>query len=225
MRGLLLRLFTHRFLAVARWDLHFIALRIRNRLTGQDGKIARALAGHERPVYLNLGSGPRGLDDGRWVNVDGYPDRNVHFLLDLGRPMPFPDGAFDGVFCEHVLEHFSLEDGETVCRQICRAMTPGARFRIVVPDAELLIRRYIDSPEELVARREGETAIEAVNSYFRQRYEHQFLYDWEAMRRMLLRAGFADVVRARCGEGANPALVLDDGKYEWESLYVEAIKG
>jgi hypothetical protein len=42
---------------------------------------------------------------------------------------------------------------------------------------------------------------------------------------MLLRAGFAAVCRSAFGQTSQcPALVLDDQKYEWESLYVDAAK-
>ena len=65
--------------------------------------------------------------------------------------------------------------------------------------------------------------MEVVNSYFRQRYEHQFLYDWVTLERMLRRTGFSVVSRSRYGQGER-GLLLDDAKYEWESLYVEAIR-
>ena len=66
--------------------------------------------------------------------------------------------------------------------------------------------------------------MEAVNSYFRQRYEHQFLYDWETMAKMLKRAGFGEVQRSAYGASAHP-LAIDGASYEWESLYVEASCG
>lgn len=227
MRNLLLSLFSHRFLAVARWDIYFLRLRLRNALTLQQRRIRRFLAQRPSSLFLNLGSGPRGLNDEHWVNVDGFPDRNVHFLLDFGRPLPLPDDTFDGVFCEHVVEHFSLEDGEKLAREVHRVLRSGGCFRVIVPDAELAMRRYFERPEELVARRgEGhETPVEIVNLYFRQRYEHQFLYDWPTMEKMLLRAGFDVVTRADFGEGMHcPPTILDDEKYKWESLYVEALK-
>jgi hypothetical protein len=103
----------------------------------------------------------------------------------------------------------------------------GGCFRVVVPDAELLLRRYFASPDEIVARRSAgrATPMEIVNMYFRQRYEHQFLYDWLTMEKMLLRTGFETVNRSSFGQGRYCAqVILDDQKYEWESLYVEAIK-
>jgi predicted SAM-dependent methyltransferase len=228
MRNLLLFFFNHRFLALARWELHFLRVRFQNAMTFQGRRIRHSLAAGQKPLFLNLGSGPRGADDAHWVNVDGFRDRNVHFLLDFTRPLPFPDGSFDGLFCEHVLEHFSLKDGERLASEAFRVLRAGAGFRIIVPDAELVLRRYFDAPDEMVARRGrrgDETAMEAVNSYFRQRYEHQFLYDWTTMKAMLGRAGFEKVMRVAFGKTVGcGGLVLDDAKYEWESLYVEALK-
>jgi hypothetical protein len=45
------------------------------------------------------------------------------------------------------------------------------------------------------------------------------------MERLLKRAGFISIVRASGGVGVScKEIVLDDRKYEWESLYVEAVK-
>lgn len=229
MRSILLFLFSHRLLAIARWDLHLLAVRARNALTDQPCRIRAFLATRQRPTFLNLGSGPRGSEDPRWVNVDAFHDRNVHFLIDFNRRLPFPSSTFDGVFSEHVLEHFSLEDGELLAREVHRVLRPGGCFRIVLPDAALLMRCYFDAPSELVAQRNappGTTPIEAVNLYFRQRYEHQFLYDWETLDSMLARAGFVTRVRVAVGEARfSQDIVLDDEKYAWESLYAEAVKG
>ena len=227
MRRLGLSLFSHRTLAVARWDLHFIRIRFTNVLRNSQRKAQRFIASRSKPVYVNLGSGPRGIDDPHWINVDGFDARNVHFVLDFNRPLPFADASLDGVFCEHVLEHFSLADGERLMREVRRCLRPGAAGRLIVPDASRVIQMYFSNPEELVERRLGRqgTAMEAVNSLFRQHYEHQFLYDWTTLNLMLERAGFRKISRSTFGTGdLCPALVLDDPKYEWESLYVEVQK-
>jgi hypothetical protein len=82
-------------------------------------------------------------------------------------------------------------------------LRPRGVFRVVVPDAEYVIRMYLEKPRDLIAYRgsgnAGETAMETVNSFFRQRYDHQFLYDWPTMEKMLLNAGIDKVSRARFG--------------------------
>jgi predicted SAM-dependent methyltransferase len=209
-----------------RWELHFLSLRLKNALTFQRRRINRFLASRQRPLYLNFGSGPRGLDSPHWLNVDGFLDRNVHFLLDLSRPLPMPQASFDGVFCEHVLEHFTQEEGEKIVKDIQRILRPGGRLRVIVPDAEQILRWYFDASDTLAERRGGETPMESVNSYFRQRYEHQFMYDWPTLCAMLERAGFKRPLSRtnfRSGPCADLAS-LDDPKYEAESLYAEAVK-
>jgi len=227
VRAVLLLLFSHRFLAAARWDFYFVKLRLANTISRQPRRIRKFVANRRKPMYLNLGCGPRGIQDSHWVNVDGFRDENVQFLLDISRPLPFQDNLFDGVFCEHVLEHFPMADGLAIAREVFRILRPEGCFRIVVPDGELVIRRYFDAPSELIARRgtNTETAMEIVNVYFRQRYEHQFMYDWTTIEKMLSIAGFPSVARVSYGKSDySSCIALDDEKYEWESLYVEASK-
>ena len=229
---ILLKLFSHRFLALARWDFYFIKLRLVNRLTKQSQSIRKFLETRSTPCYLNLGSGPRGKASQSWVNIDGYPDKNVHFLVDVSRPLPFDSETFDGVFSEHVLEHFSYEGGISILKEVFRLLKPDGILRIIVPDAERLVRSYFESPEDLVTYRYGKdgleggvTPMETLNCFFRQRYEHQFLYDWKTLEKGLHQAGFTEVVRTSYGNFRScEGIVLDDGKYSWESLYVEARK-
>jgi predicted SAM-dependent methyltransferase len=226
MRSALLFLFSHRFLAIARWDLHFLKVRFVNLLRNQKRRAAAFAVGRAHPALLNLGAGPRGRNDGHWVNVDGFANRKVHFVIDFRRPLPFPSGCFDGAFSEHVLEHFTSEDGLVLLQEILRVLRPGGVFRVIVPDAEFVVRSYADDPESLVDYRgEGSgTAMEMVNSFFRQRYEHQFMYDWQTLEHLLYAAGFSQVRRMAFGESAMGELGIDDPKYARESLYVEARK-
>jgi predicted SAM-dependent methyltransferase len=143
------------------------------------------------------------------------------------RPLPFAQASFAGVFCEHVVEHFSYGEGVKLAAEVCRILRPGGCFRVVVPDAKLILRRYVDAPDELTVRRweGGDTAMQVVNAYFGQRHEHQFLYDWPTMHKMPHSAGFVQVVRASFGGSTfSKPLLLDDEKYQWESLCVEARK-
>ncbi len=97
-----------------------------------------------------------------------------------------------------------------------------------MPDAAQIMRAYFDDPQFLVDRRSPESglAIETVNIYFRQRYEHHCLYDWALTEYAFKKAGFADVQRAdfRVSKLVPPVMLIDDVKYTWESLYIDAQK-
>ena len=80
--------------------------------------------------------------------------------------------------------------------------------------------RYFEVAEEV-----RPTMMESVNFLFRFNDAHQFLYDYETFERLLLAAGFAEVVRCKYRESTCPELVLDF-KYpsrEVMSMYVEAV--
>jgi predicted SAM-dependent methyltransferase len=224
LRRVLLFVFSHRTLALIRWDLHLLHVRVRNALSRSKERLLVRTFRAARPRYLNLGSGPRGLAASNWINVDAFPDKNVHHLMDFGRRFPFADASFDGIFSEHVLEHFTREDGARVFRECRRILAPGGLLRVIVPDAGRIFQAYVDDPQSLILHRECSTGlpIEAVNLYAYQRYEHQCLYDWQLMQRTLTEAGFGDITRSSYKDSANPALAIDDAKYAWESLYVEA---
>lgn len=55
-----------------------------------------------------------------------------HVIVDT---LPFPDNAFDVVFCTDVLEH--LEQREAAVRELVRICAPGGRVVIVVPDGDV----------------------------------------------------------------------------------------
>lgn len=188
-------------------------------------RIRRYVKTMPKPAYLNVGAGPRGKCDNHWLNVDGFRDRNVRYLLDFTRPLPLADKSISGAFCEHVLEHLSIPDAHLLLSELARVLEPGGVLRVIVPDAAWVVKMYSEQPDRLAQLRRTRfgTTMEAVNDYFRQRYEHQFLHDYRTMEEFLLAAGFREVRRASYAEGAwSKDIVLDDKKYQEESLYVEA---
>ncbi len=227
LRSLILSVLSHRTAATLRWDLHFLKIRIRSKVQRTRSRIEEHISRSPAPLYLNLGSGPRGIASPNWINIDGFPDTNVQYLVDISRPLPVPDGSFSGIFSEHVQEHFSLEDGIALIRECHRVLAPGGYLRLIMPDGRKVMRAYFDDPECLMDHRPAPSghAMETVNDYFRQRYEHQCLYDFSLARYALEKSGFANVVQASFGEGQCPKeMILDDSKYAWESLYIEAVK-
>jgi predicted SAM-dependent methyltransferase len=60
-----------------------------------------------------------------------------------GLPGVAPNSA-DAIYCSHVLEHLSLEDCRTALRNTFQILKPGGKFRLVVPDLEILSEGYLE---------------------------------------------------------------------------------
>jgi predicted SAM-dependent methyltransferase len=227
LREILLLFFDHQTLALMRWDLYLMWIRFKSRLLLCRTRLRKKLKRAPSPLFLNLGSGPRGRLDPHWINIDAVRYPGVDFLADFNRTLPLGNGTVDGIFCEHVLEHFTLEQGQRLLADCFRILRPGGTLRLVVPDGRILVEWYLHSPDEIIARRIGiyATPMESLNSYFRQRYEHKMMYDKKLLELVLRDVKYERVAHAAFGIGMVPELfTLDDDKYKDESLYMEATK-
>lgn len=120
----------------------------------REPKIRSYLASH--PVRrLQIGTGPMHLDG--WLNVDVVPVDARTVYMDATRPFPLPDGVFDGVFSEHMIEHVSLDQARSVVREAFRVMRPGGRIRIATPHLGRLLdlqdRRRVIRPRRRTCSR------------------------------------------------------------------------
>ncbi|NVN92176.1 MAG: methyltransferase domain-containing protein [Desulfuromonadales bacterium] len=126
-------------------------------------------------VMLNLGCGVRTHAD--WINIDwslklrlsnipvlrGFVDCPSGIMIhDLRKGIPFGDTAADVVYASHVLEHLHKNHAGSFLREIHRVLKPGGTVRIVVPDLEAAVRKYLDA---LMAVRDGNTDQESIDRY------------------------------------------------------------
>lgn len=70
-----------------------------------------------------------------------FPD-NVRYG-DILKGLPVADGACDGLYCSHTLEHLALDDFRLALRNSYKVLKPGGIFRCIVPDLEFAAREYI----------------------------------------------------------------------------------
>jgi len=66
---------------------------------------------------------------------------------DLVRGIPLPADSVDVVYHSHMLEHIDRDRVAAFQAEVLRVLKPGGVQRIVVPDLELLARRYLASLE------------------------------------------------------------------------------
>lgn len=111
------------------------------------GETMRSIA--DNP-YLNIGGG--NFIHECWMNLD-YPfpaqERKRDFsLIDIPhnlmecKPIPVPDGCFEGVYTEHCIEHLPVRQVEYLFGEVHRILKAGGVFRVSCPDAEKVWASY-----------------------------------------------------------------------------------
>jgi glycosyltransferase involved in cell wall biosynthesis/SAM-dependent methyltransferase len=101
---------------------------------------------------LNLGCGETCHPD--WLNVDFHCRAGIAGY-DLRLGVPFADDVFDVVYHSHLLEHFSLAEGERFLKECFRVLRPGGLLRLAVPDLENIAEAYLAGLKEVRAGIEG----------------------------------------------------------------------
>lgn len=182
-----------------------IALRNRHRAS----RIATYLSG---PGFKGLQVGCGRYPLSGWLNSDYLfarpffrgltpAERVMDFHIDITRPLPCPDGAFDAIFAEEVIEHVDRPAGVFFVSEAARILKPGGVLRITTPDARGVCAVFAGAvPDVSVADWEpfwtnpywGDDIW--LNGNFRY-YGHQHLWTFEALEAELRQAGFARVVR------------------------------
>lgn len=141
-------------------------------------------------------------------NAQRFPP-NVRYG-DIVKGLPLPHGSCKGVYCSHVLEHLAFADLEIALRNTYSLLQPCGIFRLVLPDLELLAKRYFVSSDEMASVRFMEDTCLGRKS--RSRTLVGFLSDWlggsahlwmwdeRSMARKLRECGFKSIRRATLGD-------------------------
>jgi predicted SAM-dependent methyltransferase len=131
--------------------------------------------------------------------------------------VPFSDGTVDFIYSSHALEHLFREDAERLLRDAYRALKPGGRLRVAVPDLEYAASLYQHG--------EKERALAFFFTPHRAGYlnHHHFMYDYELLGGHLAAVGFVEIERGGFQEGSFPDVKTLDNRPE-ETLFVEARK-
>ena len=93
---------------------------------------------------LQLGAG--GNDPIGWLNTDIEPTSNEVYL-DATKRYPFPDGSFQYVFSEHVIEYVPWEAGVAMLKECYRVLAPGGKLRVVTPNLAKFVQLLAGNPD------------------------------------------------------------------------------
>lgn len=110
-----------------------------------NGRISRSLSGGivitPKSPRVNLGCGE--TIHSAWENFDLVPANDSIRRIDLLKKLPFPNASYEFCYSSHVLEHMPRSKAPMFLREIQRILRPGGVVRIVVPDLEGIVRRYL----------------------------------------------------------------------------------
>lgn len=165
-----------------------------------------------------------------WINADFYQGLRFwkkypskpDWLLDLRCPLNCADDIWDGIFCEHTLEHLYPLQVLNLLKEFNRTLKPKAWIRITVPD----LRKYVDYyngklPHENFLR--WNTGCEAIRS-LTQNWIHLSVWDSCLLTQFLEKADFTDIKEVAYMEGTDDRLLKELPQRRWETVYIEAQK-
>ena len=179
-----------------------------------NARLLGAHLGQDGEKRLQLGTGMNLLPG--WLNSDFRHNNADTFALDVTRPFPLPDAAFDFVFCEHMIEHITLAEARGMLAECRRVLKPGGVLRVATPSLGFLVRLMGTDRSDLEERYlqwawenfggEGPANVAVVVNGFVRNWGHQFIYDHATLREAMRTAGFARVAERRFQESPYPAL-------------------
>lgn len=103
-------------------------------------------------LRVELGAGSTRREG--WMAVDINP-AYADIIADIAERLPFADGEVGELRAVDVLEHISFRDTDRVLAEWARICEPGAPLYVQVPDAAEIMRRFIESPMDLMADDRG----------------------------------------------------------------------
>ena len=163
---------------------------------------------------LQIGAGTARHDG--WLNTDIEPGDGLAFL-DASQPFPLPDGAFDYVASEHVIEHLSFTEGTTMLSESYRVLAPGGKVRIATPNLLRFIELFDKNRSEAAANfmagklawhewpKEPFSPAIVLNLQLSS-WGHKFTYDPETLSAALARAGFTSIRQFEMSDSDDPVL-------------------
>jgi len=113
----------------------------------------------------------------------------------------------DNIYCSHALEHMTREGMQAALRNIYFMLKPGGCFRLVVPDLETRVKKYLQNQDcdafiETIGfgkKKNDRTFKDFLRKMFGNS-GHLWMYDNKSMQNYLAEAGFKNIKKCKIGD-------------------------
>lgn len=181
--------------------------------------VKKKLVGYNK---LHLASGNNVLDG--WANID-IKGNNKVIGWDLTYGIPVKPDSIDLIFCEHFIEHISLNQAGKFLSQLLVCLRPGGILRISTPKLEKLLNEYLSGRiiEWYDVRWQPASPCQMVNEGLRS-WGHKFVYDENELYSLLIKTGFREIRSVKWHDSSVPDLRNLECRPYHDEIIFEAIK-
>ena len=161
-------------------------------------------------------------DLSQWAQLNGY----IFKKLDVLEGLPYAENSVDIILASHFIEHLTREEGLKFLRECHRVLKPNGIIRLVVPDAELLVKKYLKG--EIMEYRHVNVGVENAQDEAEALFHlllagHKTIYDFKSLKKLLEKAGFTKIKRMPPFKSQSKVIEKQTiPMYPTLSLYVEA---
>jgi SAM-dependent methyltransferase len=115
----------------ARWPARWVITRVN-------------LVRNREKIHRKLEIGAGGGRHAGFETLDITARRNVDYIADASKRLPFKDDTFEVVYASHVLEHLPWYRLEQALQEWVRVLKPGGALEIWVPNGLEICRVFVD---------------------------------------------------------------------------------
>jgi predicted SAM-dependent methyltransferase len=139
------------------------------------------------------------------INPISYPKEVIYGNI-TKRPFCKNNEA-DNIYCSHALEHMTREGMQAALRNIYFMLKPGGCFRLVIPDLETRVKKYLQNQDcdafiETIGfgkKKNDRTFKDFLRKMFGNS-GHLWMYDYKSMQNYLAEAGFKNIKKSKIGD-------------------------
>ena len=139
------------------------------------------------------------------INPISYPKEVIYGNI-TKRPFCKKNEA-DNIYCSHALEHMTREGMQAALRNIYFMLKPGGCFRLVVPDLETRVKKYLQNQDcdvfiETIGfgkKKNDRTFKDFLRKMFGNS-GHLWMYDNKSMQNYLAEVGFKNIKKCKIGD-------------------------